>query len=55
MIGLGRRRQVENDISRQIEKNRFDQMLFGHPACKIDVCPDQALGRKKDLEDLDEE
>ena len=53
MIGLGRSREVENDISRQIEKNWSDQILFGHPACKIDVCPDQALGRKKDLADLE--
>jgi hypothetical protein len=28
MIALRRRRQVENDISRQIEKNRFDQILL---------------------------
>ena len=43
MVGLGRRRQVENYISRQIEKNLFDQILLGHPACKIDVYADQAI------------
>ena len=42
MMGLGRRRQVENDINRQIEKNGFDQNSMLDFRCSMLVIPAEA-------------